>query len=403
MFFSKFIEWIIFISKMNSLLLICTFQALFLALLIFFKKKRVLSDMILATWLLVIALHIFLEFLQLYNFQHDFPYPWLIGLDVSFTVLHAALIYVYILSYSRMAGKWWNYRLHLLPFLLVNILLFVFYYSRSPEDKIRDFTSVMNGDGFYIEPIKYLTYLIMLLVIIYLIAGLILIQKHKRNIRNQFSTIQGLELKWLQVLLYSLGGILVVAILLEILSNTFFLLSPAVSSVIVFIIIAIGIFYIGIHGILSTDAFTNYNHNLTNRDSFTTKTKRTISNSVTAVEEYDEMMEEKFSQLMTYIREKKPFLETSLTLQSLSEMLDMKAHFLSKLINQKAGCNFFDFVNNFRIEEFKEQVLDPANHNYTLLSIAYSCGFNSKTAFNRAFKNSTGTTPSEYFHDALNK
>jgi hypothetical protein len=86
---------------MNSLLLICAFQALFLAVLVFFKKKKAQSDKILAVWLLIIAVHIFVEFLQFYNYQNDFPVPWFIGIDVTFSMLHATLIFIYILSFTR--------------------------------------------------------------------------------------------------------------------------------------------------------------------------------------------------------------------------------------------------------------------------------------------------------------
>ena len=116
---------------MNSLLLICSCQALFLSSLVFMKKKRAQSDKILAFWLLIIAIHIFLEFLQRYNFQHDFPYPWLIGLDVSFTVLHVSLIYLYILSYSRIGRTKAVFFIHLMPFIVLNLLLYIFYYSKS--------------------------------------------------------------------------------------------------------------------------------------------------------------------------------------------------------------------------------------------------------------------------------
>ena len=98
------------------------------------------------------------------------------------------------------------------------------------------------------------------------------------------------------------------------------------------------------------------------------------------------------------MRTEKPYLEPSLSLPMLAEKLDTKAHLLSKIINTKAACNFFDFVNSYRIEEFKSELQNPDNKNYTLISIAYGCGFNSKTAFNRVFKNHTGITPSEYFN-----
>lgn len=385
---------------MNSLLLICAFQALFLAVLVIFKKKKTQSDRILAVWLLIIAVHIFVEFLQFYNYQNDFPVPWFIGIDVTFSMLHATLILIYILSFTRINQNRRKYIWHFIPFLIINLILLKVYYLQSPEEKISDFKSVMSGNGFLNQNLKLVTYIIMAVVVGYLVAGLIFIRKHKRNLRDQFSTVKGIELQWLQTLLYTLGGILVLAITFEILSNTFLLVQPETGTIIIFILIAIGVFYIGIHGILQTDYFSDYNPRLTDPGSSPGKTKRPGVHSRKTEKQKVELLDDKYEQLITYMETGKPFLETTLDLQSLAKLVDMKPHFLSMLINQKGGRNFFDFVNSFRINEFKEQVLDPANQNYTLLSIAYSCGFNSKTAFNRAFKNITGKTPSEYYHQA---
>ncbi|MCP2871831.1 AraC family transcriptional regulator, partial [Salmonella enterica subsp. enterica serovar Typhimurium] len=55
-------------------------------------------------------------------------------------------------------------------------------------------------------------------------------------------------------------------------------------------------------------------------------------------------------------------------------------------------------INSYRVDEFKLRVEDPAYRNFTLLSIAYEVGFNSKSAFNRSFKKITGKTPREYFN-----
>ncbi|HVV54143.1 MAG TPA: ABC transporter permease, partial [Mucilaginibacter sp.] len=58
--------------------------------------------------------------------------------------------------------------------------------------------------------------------------------------------------------------------------------------------------------------------------------------------------------------------------------------------------NFNDFVNEFRIQDVTRKMKDPAYDRITLLGIAYDCGFNSKTTFNRAFKQITGESPAEY-------
>ncbi|PGH39455.1 MAG: AraC family transcriptional regulator, partial [Candidatus Nephrothrix sp. EaCA] len=62
--------------------------------------------------------------------------------------------------------------------------------------------------------------------------------------------------------------------------------------------------------------------------------------------------------------------------------------------------NFFDFINYYRIEEFKRRISDPQFQRYTLLSIAFDVGFNSKTAFNRSFKKITRETPSAFWQKA---
>ena len=91
-----------------------------------------------------------------------------------------------------------------------------------------------------------------------------------------------------------------------------------------------------------------------------------------------------------------PFLNPKLTLAELADMMDTTPHNLSKIINEGFGKNFFDFVNTYRVEEFKKMIQQNAHKNQTLLAIALEVGFNSKTAFNRSFKKLTDTTPGKY-------
>lgn len=93
----------------------------------------------------------------------------------------------------------------------------------------------------------------------------------------------------------------------------------------------------------------------------------------------------------------KPFLNPNLTLNDLATLIKTPSHNVSKVIREGYQKNFFDFINWYRIEEFKNYVNLPKYQNYTLLGIAFEVGFNSKTAFNRAFKKMTGQTPSEYY------
>jgi AraC-like DNA-binding protein len=100
--------------------------------------------------------------------------------------------------------------------------------------------------------------------------------------------------------------------------------------------------------------------------------------------------------LMRNMEEKKPYINPDLTLGQLAEMLSMSPHNLSEVLNTHLHQNFFDFINKFRVEMVKKDLVDPEKKNLKLFSIALDAGFNSKSSFNSIFKKLTGQTPSEY-------
>lgn len=90
------------------------------------------------------------------------------------------------------------------------------------------------------------------------------------------------------------------------------------------------------------------------------------------------------------------YLDTALTLRTLASEVGLHPNKLSWLLNDQVGVSFNDYVNNFRLECFKQKVLDPANKNFTLLGLAFESGFNSKSTFNDYFKKKTGITPRKW-------
>ena len=106
-----------------------------------------------------------------------------------------------------------------------------------------------------------------------------------------------------------------------------------------------------------------------------------------------EMVRKKLDAL---IQKEKPYLEPELTLPDIANKLHVGTHLLSKVINEMYQKNFHDFINSYRIEEFKHLAKQPKFRGYTIVSVAMEAGFNSKTSFNRAFKKIVGITPSEY-------
>lgn len=98
--------------------------------------------------------------------------------------------------------------------------------------------------------------------------------------------------------------------------------------------------------------------------------------------------------LVTIMEIEKVFCDSSLTLTLLAKKMDISAPYLSQIINEEFNLRFPEFVNNYRIKEAKHLLLNN-QAGYTVQQIMYEVGFNSKSAFNNAFKKNTGYTPTE--------
>ncbi len=102
------------------------------------------------------------------------------------------------------------------------------------------------------------------------------------------------------------------------------------------------------------------------------------------------------AQLEELMQIEKPWLENDLTLAQLAERTGLSPHHLSQLLNEELDVTFFDFVNAQRVKEVQRCLADPAYGTQSILDIGLAAGFNSKAAFNAAFKQHTRTTPSQY-------
>ncbi|SMO65611.1 helix-turn-helix domain-containing protein [Gracilimonas mengyeensis] len=109
-----------------------------------------------------------------------------------------------------------------------------------------------------------------------------------------------------------------------------------------------------------------------------------------------DMALEKLDQLM---QKDARYLDTGLSLRTLADEAGLHPNKLSWMLNDQVGVSFNDYVNNFRLECFKQKALDPANKNFTLLGLAFESGFNSKSTFNDYFKKKTGITPRKWLKE----
>ena len=107
--------------------------------------------------------------------------------------------------------------------------------------------------------------------------------------------------------------------------------------------------------------------------------------------------------LKQYMEEEKPFLDNELRLSNLATQLHSSTHHLSQVINEQLNQSFSDFINTYRIEAAMQMLSDPKQKQVYIINIAYAAGFNNKTSFNKAFKEHTGMSPSEFRKARLNR
>ncbi|MCG6187257.1 helix-turn-helix domain-containing protein [Maribellus maritimus] len=281
----------------------------------------------------------------------------------------------------------WKHLLHALPIFIIGI-------QRSLGNQVSmNSSSDLSENPSYIYNNIYYALLI-ISVVTYWILSIQLILRHRKNIPYFFSNYTAKNtLNWLILLIVVFLFLIVIELFIsyiEKLMNTKF---TELSSI--HINLTIFTFMLVFFGIKQTAIYKKQKVSLTESggssnlsDSLKTK------NTQAALNEKQEKDLNK--EIIQYLKTKKPYTNPDYSLQMMVEDLNVPRYKISQVINASQKKNFFKFINEFRVEEVKEKLANPSYKNYTLLGIALECGFNSKTSFNRIFKEETGVTPSHY-------
>ena len=214
----------------------------------------------------------------------------------------------------------------------------------------------------------------------YLVSCIVLIKKHEKNIKNIFSHIEHIDLNWLKMVIYGTIFTFFLTYIVILANELYPFTSFKITEAIGYFMATFLILVLGFYGIKQTQIFTSL------------KDQTSISSVLGPIN----LEEQSVENLISVMEIKKPYLDPELNISRLSEQTELSVSQLSTLLNSKLNISFFDFINKYRIEEFKKQVNNPENKNFTLLGIGLNCGFNSKATFNRVFKNHMHITPKEY-------
>jgi AraC-like DNA-binding protein len=210
---------------------------------------------------------------------------------------------------------------------------------------------------------------------------------YKDPVRPIFSAVQGINLRWVNWLV---KGHFVFILLTLVMFGCIYDY-PARLDFLLLIGLAIGTPYsliIAFKGIIQPMISLG---NETQPEAKTVKETKTERPAIT-----DERFDEMISQITAAMEKDKLYRDTELTLQELADHLDQPSYLVSQAINDGMNKNFYDLVNSYRVEEAKRLLIDARSMNYTILSVGYEAGFNSKTTFNTVFKKFTGYTPTAF-------
>ena len=356
--------------------------AVFIVFLLFSKKDKSFTDKIFIAWMGVIICNLFLFYL-LYS-EKIYEYPYLLGIDFPIPMMHGILLYFYVGAATRQLPKKKPVLLlHFLPILAVYAYLLHFFVLPS-DQKITVFKN--DGAGYEVF-LEVLSIAISLSGIIYITWSALLLKKYKRSVEEKFPNTNKIDLKWLQQLTWGLGAIWVVVVFSEGASVIF-------STVVVFV------FIVGFNGIRQKRIFTADDMIVAEGPKAKTEAPERKKYAKSGLDtEASMILYEELKQLML---NQHVYKNRDLSIGDLATLLEVHPNHLSQVINANDSKNFYDFVNAYRVSEFKRLVQDPENKNMTLLALANDCGFNSKSSFNRYFKKNTGQTPSQYFASVHN-
>lgn len=358
---------------MQAIYILGAGMALFLFLLSL-KNRSNISEKLFSSLLLALSLHLVFFYLsQVISDKYGFFY-----LRSSMALLYGPLLYLYIDYQSKnvrqfLKRDWW----HFIPFSAFALTLLLF----STNNLLRN-TAVIPIESTNPYIIGKIT--IISSAAIYFVFCFLSLKKYKRNLLQQYSYTEKIDLKWISWLLYSLfiTWILILTILIINRLHTF--MGIGTEHAITYVFMCGFIITIGFKGIKQSKIFTQSKVNISS------------GNIQPSLKNTNDDLSQYFSRIQKLVEDEKLYLNPKLTINDISTRLNLNINYISKAINTVGNCNFFEFINRYRVNEFKKEVLNPVNANYTLLAIAIQCGFNSKASFNRIFKNTTGITPAEY-------
>ena len=295
--------------------------------------------------------------------------------------LNGPLLFLYVVSITRpefSLGQ--KHRKHLLPLIVYSLFLVVAFYSQEHGIK----RHIIEQYLFDLEwQFVTMDTLIKSSRFIYLIMSIYLINKYREQLKDSRSNIENIDLTWLKILVLGFAIVTLIGVILALSKVTNLFYSVEIS---LQIFLGLTTYYADLVLVCFLLFFSAVNIQSV------AKVQDSANRSYIDYEADAEYVD----RIMRYMDDEKPYLKSNITLDALSEFIDVPARELTAILNGHFKMNFYEFINNYRIKEAKIILAADKNQEKTISDIFVAVGFNSKSVFNTFFKKNVGVTPTEY-------
>jgi AraC-like DNA-binding protein len=365
-------------SLPDILFVIVIFQLLFTSAFLFANRRgKAVSNGLLGIFFLVIGLNLLDNLLLIKGVYagHEGFGLWSIWL----LLLFGPLLYLYTQSvlykdFRLTMRKGW----HFLPFVVLFLLTEIYWQTLGPAERHAKLGQIIARRAPAYQ--QWDSALIFIQFFLYMIASFRLIGRFRKAAAETFSDYRRTDIGWLfNTLLFFTMTMALAAV------NSLIGLTPLASYWWPVFLVVIGLIWVYINVVLLKALRDSELFGVLEEDL-----------KVLSKEEKRSDWKRVLGQVEAHMNSQRPWLDPDLTLEQLASQVQLRPKLLSQAINEGSGKNFFEFINQYRIEEAKRLLTDPADKKITVLEVLYQVGFNSKSSFNTVFKKQTGLTPSEF-------
>lgn len=265
------------------------------------------------------------------------------------------------------------------------------------------FDTLHTFHGFYLDFEMILNQIENIYFFVYLIISLQFLKKVQKIYKENYSTTYKNDLNWYKHLVFGLMAVVSIDTLCTLYELFFPVLPWNIGTIVAFTLIAM-YFYLGYKGMFQSQILIP--DFLLEKIAIPKTVKGADENesskeiNMQGPKQLDSLSGDEIELLkfkvIELLEKDKLYLNESISLTEMAKVVGITSKKLSELLNHHLDTNFYNLINEYRIREVKQRLQSKGSDKYTLLSIAYDSGFQSKASFNRIFKQKTGVSPADY-------